>query len=105
MRVRGSLEGWAAGFGGEAAVRETIAAALEDAGIPRSALAVVAGDVAETSGATRAVAARPGALGAAGPLALLAALDAAPPGAPVLVVAACPTGHVAALVARRAEGA
>jgi 3-oxoacyl-[acyl-carrier-protein] synthase II len=40
--------------------------------------------------------------GAAGPLALLAALAEAPPGAAVLVLDVCPTGHTAALVARRA---
>ncbi len=39
--------------------------------------------------------------GAAGPLALLAALSEAPSGAPVLVLDCCPSGHVAALVARR----
>jgi len=38
-------------------------------------------------------------LGAAGPLALLAALAEAEPGMPVLVVDVCPSGHVAALVA------
>lgn len=39
--------------------------------------------------------------GAAGPLGLLAALSEAPSGAPVLVLDCCPSGHVAALVARR----
>lgn len=38
--------------------------------------------------------------GAAGPLGLLAALAEAPPGAPVLVLDVCASGHVAALVAR-----
>ena len=38
-------------------------------------------------------------LGAAGSLALLAALSEAAPGRPVLVLDACPSGHVAALVA------
>src|SRR5207249_2926578 len=42
-------------------------------------------------------------LGAAGPLALLAALAEAEPGLPVLVLDACPSGHVAALVARASE--
>src|SRR5439155_1231844 len=41
--------------------------------------------------------------GAAGPLALLAALAEAEPGLPVLVLDACPSGHVAALVARASE--
>jgi 3-oxoacyl-[acyl-carrier-protein] synthase II len=38
--------------------------------------------------------------GAAGPLGLLAALGEAPRGAPLLVLDVCPSGHVAALVAR-----
>jgi len=43
--------------------------------------------------------------GAAGPLALLAALTEAPRGASILVVDACGSGHVSALVARRGGSA
>jgi 3-oxoacyl-[acyl-carrier-protein] synthase II len=42
-------------------------------------------------------------LGAAGPLGLLMALQDAPPGAVVLVLDVCPSGHVAALVARAGD--
>jgi 3-oxoacyl-[acyl-carrier-protein] synthase II len=43
--------------------------------------------------------------GAAGPLGLLAALSEAPRAGAALVLDVCPSGHVAALVARRAEDA
>jgi hypothetical protein len=44
-------------------------------------------------------------LGAAGPLGLLVALAEAPPGAAVVVLDVCASGHVAALVARRGSPA
>ncbi|TMA70125.1 MAG: hypothetical protein E6J68_00570 [Deltaproteobacteria bacterium] len=116
----GRLAGHAAGFepdplgpaAGEGLAR-AIDAACADAGLsPREIAVVVSGAPPPLAALEdRALAAMPGdrrlspkivfgeTLGAAGPLALLAALAEAEPGVPVLVLDACPTGHVAALVA------
>ena len=119
----GRLAGHAAGFEpdplGPAAgegLAHAIDAACADAGLsPREIAVVVSGTppplaaledraLAATLGGRRPRRMSPKTvfgetLGAAGPLALLAALAEAEPGMPVLVVDACPSGHVAALVA------
>lgn len=117
--------GHAAGFappGDGAAVAAVLRCALADAGVAPADLAGVtldaAGDSAEdaeralhemlgAAASCRRVAGddRTGTLAAAGPLALLAALAAAPAQAPVLIVQVCPSGHLAALVAARTEAA
>ena len=120
----GRLAGHAAGFepdpldpaAGEGLAR-AIDAACADAGLsPREIAVIVSGAPPQLAALEdRALAAMPGGrrlspktvfgetLGAAGPLALLAALAEAEPGLPVLVLDACPSGHVAALVARASE--
>jgi 3-oxoacyl-[acyl-carrier-protein] synthase II len=124
-RVLGTIEGWAGGFEPEPAgprAGEALAAAIElavaAAGLKPAAVAILArGAPPALAGAeTRAVVGALGrlpasvlepkdgrgeTLGAAGPLALLAALAEAQPGAALLVLDLCASGHAAALVARR----
>jgi 3-oxoacyl-[acyl-carrier-protein] synthase II len=85
-RPRATLAGWAAGFGGD--VDAVVDEALAEAGVARADVALVGGAGAGDT------------LAASGPRALLAALAEAPPGAVVVVAEACPSGHVAAVVAR-----
>jgi 3-oxoacyl-[acyl-carrier-protein] synthase II len=120
-RIRGTILGHAAGFepdpgaadAGEG-LADAVAAALADAGVAASDVAAVALSApprlasleARALGPLRAARlapkdARGETFGASGPLGLLAALDAAPPAAVVVVLDVCATGHMAALVARR----
>jgi 3-oxoacyl-[acyl-carrier-protein] synthase II len=100
--VVGTLEGWAHGFDAGGDTAGVVQAALAAAGVHAAALAHVAG----TGDDRPALGARLGdTFAAAAPLALLAGLAAVPRGAPVLVVDACASGHVAALVARAGEPA
>jgi 3-oxoacyl-[acyl-carrier-protein] synthase II len=124
--VRAGLLGHAAGFAGDldapraADVLDHVAArACERAGLAPEALDVVvrAAPPAYTAMETGVLRSRaPKAsrvlspkdmlgetLGAAGPLGLLMALQDAPAGALVLVLDVCPSGHVAALVARAGD--
>jgi hypothetical protein len=94
-----------------------VAAALADAGLAPSAITAVALSAPPTLAPleTRGLEALRGvarlapkdtsgeAFGAAGPLGLLAALAAVAPGAAVVALDVCATGHVAALVARRGD--
>ena len=121
-RIQGTILGHAAGFepdpcGADAggALADAVAAALADAGLAPSDIAAVVLSAAPTLAPleTRALRSLAGAIrltpkddlgetfGAAGPLGLLAGFAAAAPGAPVLVLDVCTSGHVAALVARR----
>jgi 3-oxoacyl-[acyl-carrier-protein] synthase II len=123
-RVLGTILGHAAGFEPDprgpdagAALADAVVAALADAGLMPDAVAAVASGAPpalaplerraletlptvrclvpkETHGET---------FGAAGPLGVLAALAAVAPGAAVLVLDVCASGHVAALVARRGD--
>jgi len=107
VSVLGTIEGFAAAFGPDASsVDAAVTRALDDAGIAASAIAVIAGASSGASSRAQQVetSTRFGqTFGAGGALALLAALRAAAPGAFVLAVDACPTGHRAALVARAGE--
>jgi 3-oxoacyl-[acyl-carrier-protein] synthase II len=123
-RVRGTILGHAAGFEQEpeapdagAALAAAVAAALADACVPPSDVAAVALGAPPRLAAleARAIETLRGAarlapkdaggesFGASGPLGLLAALHAVAPGAAVVVLDVCATGHVAALVARRGD--
>lgn len=119
-----SVLGHAEGFaprGRGAGMTAVIGQALDDAGVDAGDLERVALDGAAVgeeavwralraalgglaAPPVRAATERANAFAAAGPLLLLAALADAPAGAPVLVVQACPSGHVAALVAARDAG-
>jgi 3-oxoacyl-[acyl-carrier-protein] synthase II len=121
-RSHGAILGHAAGFepdpeGPHAGdgLRDAVAAALAEAGLaPADVAAVVSGAppplaLLESRGLA-ALAGTPRltpkdtlgeTFGAAGPLGLLAGLTAVGRGAAVVVVDVCPSGHVAALVARR----
>lgn len=122
--VLGTIEGHAAGFEPDPdGVRagDGLAAAVElalaDAALAPAAISVVASAAPPRLAALEGAALRdlrPRSMlrpketqgetfGAAGPLGLLAALAAAPPGAAVLVLDVCASGHVAALVARAGE--
>ncbi len=124
--VLGTIEGVAAGFEPDLAgpragdgLAAVVATALEAAGRAASEVRVVVSaappGLADLEARALAGVASPTVLhpkdalgetfGAAGPLGLLAALAAAPPGAAVLVLDVCASGHVAALVARAGEGA
>jgi len=123
--VLGTIAGSGVGFEPTAdgeGLRDTIAAALADAELAAGAvdLCVRAAPPALEAMETRALETALGrlpartvrpkdlvgdTLGAAGPLGLLAALGEAPDGATVLVLDVCPSGHVAALVARRGAAA
>ncbi len=109
------LLGYATGFAAGGAGPGLLAAirrALDDAGIAPAdvAIRVPAGapqvaDAIDAALGPAPAARRPRepleALAAGGPLALLDALAGAPAHAPILLVQACPSGHVAALVAVR----
>lgn len=109
-RVLATIAGHATGFSARGLVA-TITRALAAADLAASDVALVVSgggtiprEALDELGlqATSAPAAAE-TFGAAGPLALVRAL-AAPAGGPVLVVDCCPSGHVAALVARRGGG-
>jgi 3-oxoacyl-[acyl-carrier-protein] synthase II len=123
-RVRGTIVGWAAGFEPDPSATDagdglagTVAAALGDAGLAAADVtAVVLGappalaalETRALRGLGRATRLAPKdtlgeTFGAAGPLGLLAGLDAVAPGAAVVVLDVCASGHVAALVARRGD--
>ncbi len=123
-RVLATVEGYAAGFepalGAARAdgVVATVAAALAEAGVRAADLAAVAAwdrprlaalvraALAEALGDARATLGADGAgdlLAAAAPLGLLSALRAVPPGAAVLALDVCPSGQLAAVVARRGK--
>jgi 3-oxoacyl-[acyl-carrier-protein] synthase II len=101
VEVLGTIEGWASGFDPAGDPSDVVTAALADAGVDAGALACIAG----RDGTPALVAHLGDTLAAAGPLGLLAALAEAPRRAPVLVVDACRTGHVAAVVARAGDPA
>jgi 3-oxoacyl-[acyl-carrier-protein] synthase II len=104
-----------AAAGAGAGLADTVDAALADAGLAPSAVAAVvlsapprlaaleARALRALGGATRLAPkdAHGESFGAAGPLGLLAGLAAIAPGAVVVALDVCTTGHVAALVARR----
>jgi 3-oxoacyl-(acyl-carrier-protein) synthase len=109
VRPLGTIAGWAGGFEPDGrpgrGLSDAVDAALEEARMAASEIVLVVGDRAEqalpAAGRRLSLGRHLGdTLAASGPLGLLAALAEAPPGAAVLVVDACPTGHVAALVAR-----
>jgi len=116
-RARGShgtLEAHALRFAPPGDARDVVPAvvadALASAGVPARDVACLAGTARGVAAARGRVAAdarvvvpdaADAAWAAGAPLALLAALAVVAPGAPVVVVEACPTGHVAAVVARR----
>ena len=123
-RIRGTILGHAAGFEPDprapdagAALADAVAAALADASLDASEVAAVALSAPPMLGPLEARAleplgdvvrlvpkdARGEAFGAAGPRGLLAVLAAVAPGAAVVVLDVCATGHVAALVARRGD--
>jgi 3-oxoacyl-[acyl-carrier-protein] synthase II len=116
--VRGTILAHAQGFepdSGGAALTETVAAAVAESALESADVAavVLSAPPALAPLEARAVAALAGAariapkdtlgetFGAAGPLGLITALAAVAPGAAVLVLDVCASGHVAALVARR----
>ena len=116
--VRGTILAHAEGFEpepGAAALAETVTAAVAEAGLESADVAavVLSAPPALAPLEARAVAAFAAAariapkeafgetFGAAGPLGLITALAAVAPGAAVLVLDVCASGHVAALVARR----
>jgi 3-oxoacyl-(acyl-carrier-protein) synthase len=117
-RALGTLRGHASGFepdprGAGEGLAACITAALADAGAAPGDVQVVMAGAPPALAALeeRALAGLTPArlspkdvfgetFGAAGPLALLAALAEAPPGATVLVLDVCASGHVAALVVR-----
>jgi 3-oxoacyl-[acyl-carrier-protein] synthase II len=122
--VLGTIAGHAAGFeprdGETLGLAAAVAQALRDGGVAPAEIALHASGAApaRAEAEARAVqvalggrAPRPLApkaafgetFGAAGPLALLAALAAAPRGAAVLVTEVCPSGHVAALIAHAGD--
>jgi 3-oxoacyl-(acyl-carrier-protein) synthase len=122
-RVLGLIAGYASGFepepraaGAGDGLAATVAAALAEAGVSPEVVVFAAppGLVAlEERALARALGgARPRSIapkdvfgetfGAAGPLGLLTGLATAQPGATILVLDVCASGHVAALVARRA---
>jgi 3-oxoacyl-[acyl-carrier-protein] synthase II len=121
-RVRGTILGHAAGFEPDVAaadagagLADAVDAALAEAGLAPSAVAALVLSAPPRLAAleARALRALGGAtrlapkdvhgesFGAAGPLGLLAGLVAIAPGAAVVALDVCTTGHVAALVARR----
>ena len=123
-RVRGTILGHAAGFepgvgasDAGAGVADALAAAVDEAGLAASDIAAVVLSAPPALARAEARALRPLAgatrlspkdtlgetFGAAGPLGLRAGLAAVPPGAAVVVLDVCISGHVAALVARRGD--
>ena len=124
--LRGRVLGHAAGFTPErdaeaAAVRAVVSSSLVDAGVrPADLSLVIVRDAPRTAertrrglqavfGATLPRVQHPSAaygetFAAAGPLALVAALDDAGASAPFLLLDVCPSGHVGALVAAAAAG-
>ena len=123
-RSRGTILGHAAGFEPDplatdagAGLADTIGAALADAGLAASDIAAVvraAPPLLEPleARALRSLARAPRltpkdrlgeTFGAAGPLGLLAGLATVAPGAALVVLDVCASGHVAALVARRGD--
>jgi 3-oxoacyl-[acyl-carrier-protein] synthase II len=86
----GAILGCALGFGA-ASVDAVVGDALAEAGVAHADVDRVAGGGAPTA--------------AGAPLALATALAAARPGSLLVVVEACPSGHVAALVARAGAAA
>jgi len=126
VRVRGVVAGSASGFEPEpaagvgAGLRAAVTAAITEAGLEPGAIGIVVSAappalvaleervIAGVLGSRRPPRMAPKdvlgeTFGAAGPLGLLAALAAVPRGAAALVLDVCASGHVAALVARRAE--
>jgi 3-oxoacyl-[acyl-carrier-protein] synthase II len=122
-RVLGLIAGYASGFepepraaGAGDGLAATVEAALADAGVAPDVVVRAAPPVLaalEERALGRALGGTPPrsidpkdvfgeTFGAAGPLGLLAALAAAQPGAVILVLDVCASGHVAALVTRRA---
>lgn len=120
--VLGTVDGAASGFVGDApdGLVAAIGRALAGATVEPGAVALVVSGAGPTQATLEQAALRMAfgdtpppisapkqalgeTFGAAGPLGLLAALSEAPAGAPVLVVDCCPSGHVAALVARRGD--
>jgi 3-oxoacyl-[acyl-carrier-protein] synthase II len=103
--ARGVVAGCASGFGHET-ITAVVSDALDEAGIGPAEVDVAVGHgVAATPalGGRRVAAAVASTSAAGGPLHLVQALAAAPRGAVIVVVDACPSGHVAALVARAGE--
>ena len=126
VAILGTVEGVAAGFEPDPAAARAgdglaaaVATALAEAGLAPAEVRVVvsaappalAGLEARALGGTgpRTIVRPKDALGetfgAAGVLGLLTALAAAPPGAALLVLDVCASGHVAALVARAGDAA
>jgi 3-oxoacyl-(acyl-carrier-protein) synthase len=124
-RVRGTILGHAAGFEPDphapdagAGLAAAVAGAIAEAGLTPAAVAAVvpsapprlaaleARTLHALGGATRIAFkdTHGESFGAAGPLGLLAGLAAVAPGAAVVVLDVCSSGHVAALVARRGDG-
>jgi len=123
-RIRGTILAHAAGFEPEprgpdagGALADTVTAAVAESGLAPSDIAVVVLSAPPALAALeeRALASFSNAarvspkstlgetFGAAGPLGLLAGLAAVRPGAAVVVLDVCASGHVAALVARRGD--
>jgi 3-oxoacyl-(acyl-carrier-protein) synthase len=103
--ARGVILGCAAGFGADA-LPDVVDDALEDARTAPSDVAVVVGHGLEGPFAVRPEGERQPAVvaatsGAGGPIHLLRALATVADGGVIVVVDACPSGHVAALVARK----
>jgi 3-oxoacyl-[acyl-carrier-protein] synthase II len=100
--VVGSVAGCASGFAADS-VAAVVAEALAEAGVAADAVELAVGHgvaAVPALGGRRMTPAVAATSAAGGPLHLVQALAAARPGAVVVAVDACPSGHVAAVVAR-----